>query len=50
MLKVNTLDNWPPHLHNKAAARMSATQTSVRNIEYAIVVDLLVMLGTLSSI
>ena len=49
MLKVNTLDNWPPHLHNKAAARMSATQTSVRNIEYAIV-DLLVMLGTLSSI
>ena len=49
MLKVNTLDNWPPHLHNKTAARMSATQTSVRNIEYAIV-DLLVMLGTLSSI
>ena len=49
MLKVNTLDNWPPHLHNKTAARMSATHTSVRNIEYAIV-DLLVMLGTVFSI
>ena len=40
MLKVNTLDSRPPYLHNKAAARISATHTSVRNIEYAIVARL----------
>ena len=38
MLKVTTLDSRLPYLHNKAAARISATHTSVRNIEYAIVV------------
>ena len=49
MLKVNTLDSRPPYLHNKAAARISATHTSVRNIEYAIVARL-VMLGSTGSI
>ena len=45
MLKVNTLDSRLSYLHNRAAARMSATHTSVRNIEYAILdLDLLVML------
>lgn len=46
MLKVNTGDSWPLYLHNKAAARISATHTSVRNIEYAIVARL-VMLGSI---
>ena len=46
MLKVNTLDSWPDYLHSKAAARISATHTSVRNIEYAIVARL-VMLGSI---